>query len=361
MSNDEVKFSTLSDSNINQLLEAIYKILIEKDPNANLSSISKKWYWQYKNQSAGKSFIYTAWKNNEIIGYYHITTNSFTLDKKKILIGNVQDVAISEKFRKKGIFRRLAEYANTNIKKHVDLLYTFPNKASIDTFLKYNQFSLISSLPVYLLPLKIGNLIRSKFKFFGLENIFNLPFKIYLKLKKNKLENLENVVLIDEFNDSICIIFEKFNQLHSSHLLRDKNFLNWRYKNSPKGNFYIFGLEKNKEIIAVIVVKREKIFKREAYVIIDFAFKNDVKDLRKLLSNFYQISDKNFSKAPDFILLSGLSPYLKSIRKCGFISIPQFLIPRKLKLLTKIIENSLKKKNINYTSWLITFGDWDIF
>jgi len=361
MSNDDVKFSTINDSNINQLIEAISKILIEKDTNRNLSSIRKKWYWQYKNSLTGKSFVYAAWMNNEIIGYYHIITNNFIVNNKKFLIGNVQDVAVSEKFRGKGIFRKLSEFANNEVNKHVDILYTFPNKASINTFTKYNNFKLISSLPIYLLPIKIQNIIRSKFKFFGLENIFNLPVKIYLKLKKDNLGKLERIVLIDEFDDSVCNVFKKFNQLHSSYLLRDKNFLNWRYKESPNGNFYTFALKKNNEVTAVIVAKREKIFKNEAYIITDFAFSDDVKDLKKLLSNFYNTSDKNFLTIPDFIILSGLSPYLKNIKKCGLISVPQFLVPRKIKLLTRIVENSLKKEDIKYGSWLVTLGDWDVF
>ena len=126
-------------------------------------------------------------------------------------------------------------------------------------------------------------------------------------------------------------------------------------------NFYTFGLKRNNEITAVIVVKREKIFKNEAYIIIDFAFSKDVKDLKKLLSNFYNTPDKNFLTIPDFVILSGLSPYLKSIKKCGLISVPQFLIPRKIKLLTKIVESSLKKSDIKYDSWLVTLGDWDVF
>ena len=361
MSDNDVKFSTIDDTNIKQLLKTISKILTEKNSNTNLDLINKNWYWQYKNPSTGKSFVYAAWINNEIIGYYHIITNNFIIDKKKFLIGNIQDVAILEKYRGKGIFRRLAEFANNEINKHVDILYTFPNRASINTFLKYNNFKLISSLPVYILPLKIQNIIRAKFKFFGLENIFNLPFKLYLKLKKNKLENLEKIVLINNFNDSICDVFEKFNQLHSSYLLRNKEFLNWRYKESPKGNFYTFGLEKNNEINAVIIVKREKINKNEAFIIIDFAFKNSVKDLKKLLTNFCETPNKNFPLTPDFLILAGLSPYLKHIKKCGFISIPQFLIPRKIKLLTRSTRDTLKNDDIKYASWLITLGDWDIF
>ena len=361
MSNNDVKFSTINDSNINQLIEAISKILIEKDTNTNLSSISKKWYWQYKNSSTGKSFIYAAWVDNEIIGYYHIITNNFIINNKKFLIGNVQDVAVSEKFRGKGIFRKLSEFANNEINKYVDILYTFPNKASINTFTKYNNFKFISSLPIYLLPIKMQNIIRSKFKFFGLENIFNLPVKIYLKLKKNNLDDLEKIVFIKEFDDPICNVFKKFNQLHSSYLLRDKKFLNWRYKESPNDNFFTFGLKRNNEITAVIIVKREKIFKNDAYIIIDFAFSNDVKDLKKLLSNFYNTPDKNFFTMPDFIILSGLSPYLRNIKKCGLISVPQFLIPRKIKLLTRIVKSSLKKDDIKYDSWLVTLGDWDVF
>ena len=90
MSNNDVKFSTIDDTNIKQLLKTISKILVEKNSNTNLDSISKKWYWQYKNSSTGKSFVYAAWVNNEIIGYYHIITNNFIINKKKLRIKTLQ-------------------------------------------------------------------------------------------------------------------------------------------------------------------------------------------------------------------------------------------------------------------------------
>ena len=85
------------------------------------------------------------------------------------------------------------------------------------------------------------------------------------------------------------------------------------------------------------------------------------REKKKLLSNFYETPNKNFPLTPDFIILAGLSPYLKHIKKCGLISIPQFLIPRKIKLLTRITRDTLKNDDIKYASWLVTLGDWDIF
>tara|TARA_B100001123_G_C14745697_1_gene802786 strand:+ start:186 stop:617 length:432 start_codon:yes stop_codon:yes gene_type:complete len=143
--------------------------------------------------------------------------------------------------------------------------------------------------------------------------------------------------------------------------LRDKDFLNWRYIDSPKGNFFFVGLITDNKITAVIVVKHDKIFKNDAFVILDFAFSNDVEDLKKLISNFHVILKDNYSLDANFVILSGLSNYMSEIKKCGYIKIPKLFIPRKLNLLVRLTDRNLKISNIDSSNWLVTLGDWDVF
>ena len=356
-----LKFSIVNDSDIPVLLKAISKSFEERKFNEKEKFNTKNWYWQYKHVPTKKSFYYAAWIDQEIIGYYHVVTYNFIAKNNNYIIGNILDVAILKEFRGQGIFQKLSEFANVDINKHVDILYTFPNKKSINAFLKYDKFDLIASLPIYLLPLEIDKIINTKFNLYGLEKIIGLPFKIFSRSKKSKLDNGDQLVLFNEFDKRIANVFKKFTKLHSLYILRDKEFLNWRYVDSPKGKFYYIGLKKDNELTAIIVVKNEKIFKNEALIVLDFAFSLDVKDLQKLISNFHSVLIKNYTITPNFILLSGLSPFMTDIIKCGFISIPKFLIPRKLKLLARLTGRSSKIDYMNYLFWLITLGDWDVF
>jgi len=338
-STSEPKISIIREADIPLLIKSITKNLFEKDHNLVKKFNSKYWYWQYKQNPKKQSFIYVAWINKQIVGYYHVATYSFMANNTKQVIGNVQDVAVDEQFQGKGIFRKLAKFANSDINKYVDILYSFPNKKSINNFLKYDKFKLIDYMPIYFSPIKIN--------FF-----FN---------KKKKLEKNNQVVVFNQLNEKIYEVFEKFSKTHSYYVLRDKDFLNWRYIDSPKGNFFFVGLITDNKITAVIVVKHDKIFKNDAFVILDFAFSNDVEDLKKLISNFHVILKDNYSLDANFVILSGLSNYMSEIKKCGYIKIPKLFIPRKLNLLVRLTDRNLKISNIDSSNWLVTLGDWDVF
>jgi len=354
---NELKIKKIQETEIPLLIESISKNLHEKKDRFN----SNYWRWQYKLNPRKQSFVYAAWLNNEIVGYYHIVTHNFIAKNKKYIIGNVQDVAIDKKFQGQGIFRKLSKFANLDVNKYVDILYSFPNKKSIKTFLKYEKFNSIDCLPIHILPLKIDNIISSRIKFFGIHKILGSIISIFYKNKKKNLKNNEKVILLDHLDERICNVFKKFSEKHLYYVVRDKDYLNWRYVKSPKGNFFFLGLMKDKKISAIIVVKHSKIYNNEAFIILDFAFSENIDDLTNLINNFQVNLKNNHSLEGDFVLMSGISRYGSELKKCGFVSIPKLFIPRKLNLIARLTNRYLKFEKIDSMDWLVTLGDWDIF
>ena len=340
----ELKFSTVREAEIPKLIEAISENLDERFYYGTRNFDIKYWYWQYKLNPKKQSYLYVAWLNNQIVGYYHVVVYNFIANGRNYVIGNIQDVAVSKKHQGKGIFKKLSKFANSEINKHVDALYSFPNRKSINTFLKYDNFELIDCMPVYVLPLKL-----------------KIPLFFFSKHKKEKIENNNKVVVFDNLNKEICEVFEKFSKFHKYHILKDKDFLNWRYVNSPKGRFFFVGLMTDNKISSVIVVKHEKVYGLESFVILDFAFVDNILDLKKLISNFYFVLNKNYSLNVNFVLLAGISHYISDVTKCGYIQIPKIFLPRKLNFLVRLTGKSLKIDNFKPSDWLVTLGDWDVF
>ena len=211
------------------------------------------------------------------------------------------------------------------------------------------------------MPLKIESIIGSKFNFFGLKKISNLLLDFFYTSKKKALSSNNKLVVFNQLDEKIYEIFEKFSKSHTYHVLRDKAFLNWRYINSPKGNFFFVGLMTDDKISSIIVVKHEKIYENEAFIILDFAYTDNIDDLKKLICNFHVVLNNNNSLNANFVLVSGLSRYMSEARKCGYISIPKLFIPRRLNLLVRSTDRYLKIDNINSSDWLVTLGDWDVF
>ena len=74
-----LKIKKIQESEIPLLIESISRNLHEKKDRFN----SNYWQWQYKLNPRKQSFVYAAWLNNEIAGYYHIVTHNFI--SKKLL------------------------------------------------------------------------------------------------------------------------------------------------------------------------------------------------------------------------------------------------------------------------------------
>jgi hypothetical protein len=357
---EDIIYCKLCDGDKPLLLEAISHILQETGAHDLESSRETAWNWQYQDLPSGKSYIYVAKFKNKIIGYYHISCYEFKVINQPLKIGHIHSVAILGDYRGKGLFQNLAEFANKDINNYVDAIYTFPNNKSIHTFTKYNEFKLVSSLPIYILPLSISNIVLSKFKFFKLMSpVLYLIDHFFSLFSKSLCEN-ESVKKFQNTNLEIENLFCNFGNKSNVGITRNKEFLNWRYINSPKGTHKIYGLT-NKEILkAVVILKEERIYSVNGLVVMDFAYESHT-DLQKLLSNLFPYIDQKSNDSKSFIFISGLNEGMNSLKYCGFIPIPQRFVPRKLNLLVRWTNEEISQYLTDPSSWLITVGDWDVF
>ena len=160
---NKITFSRLSEEEQPKLLEAISEVYKETEAHDQNGASNLSWNWQYKHLPSKDSFIYIAKLDKKIIGYYHIPAYDVEIENNIYKIGHIQSVAVLKKYRGEKVFQGLAQYANEEVNKYLDVIYTFPNDKSIHTFTKYNNFSLVAPLSVYILPVNINKLISAKF------------------------------------------------------------------------------------------------------------------------------------------------------------------------------------------------------
>lgn len=361
MASPEITFSELGNSDLPNLIEAIARIGRETGSHNQDIPDQELWNWQYKELPTGTSYIYVASHDGDIVGYYHIATYDFLAGEQKLRIGQIQAVAVSPSFRGQGLFRRLADFAHEELMVHVDLIYTFPNDRSIHTFLKYNDYQTVTPLPMFLLLLKTAEIIRSKVKLFGLETIPGGVVDLWGKLKRKSLSSGETVSVRPSFDDAALGVFKKFQNAHTLRLLRNRDYMNWRYLDTPKGQHFIVGLERYGELKSVAVLKYEELFSTRGLLVVDFAYEGDPADLNKLLGSLPRLFGNDLPHEAAFILVSALTPAVKELKKVGFISVPQKLIPRQLNLLTRWMRTSSDIDIHDPSLWLVTLGDWDVF
>ena len=308
-----------------------------------------------------ESFIYLAVHQNSVVGYYHIPTFDLSVGNEIFKIGQVESVAVLKKFRRYKVFKSLAEFANSDIKDKLNLIYTFPNDKSIHTFIKYNEYTLVGSLPTYILPTRLNKIISSKINLYGLENIFGCVMQWYLNSLKKNLNQDEYIFTISSFDDNINKLFEDFSHNYLFSLTRSEAFLKWRYIDRPEIDYKIAGIKSSSSLEAVVVYKKDVILKNNCIIILDLAFK-DIIYAQKLLNGITSHeanNDPNFESS--FVFLAGYIKDINKLKNCGFLRIPDNVNPRKLNLLVKNVGSKKLNKASDSSSWLVTLGDWDVF
>ena len=333
--------------------------LIAEEVGAQDKTIANRrnWDWRYKELPTGKSHIYLAKENNSVIGYYHIPTYEVFVKNEKKTIGNIQSVAISKSHRNKNLFQKLAKFANQDINQHVDLIYTFPNQKSIHTFLKYNDFSTVTMLPLHIRPISVKEFFVKKLKSKFLGSAFGSFIETYSNVKKKKLDEFDLIKELESFDTKIEMLFLKFGSRHDIGLNRNNQFLEWRFKKLLNNKYKIVGLSSKSEFVAVAIVKFEYILSEKCLIIMDLAYDKE-DSAKKLLSN---IESLYCNEGLTFIVKSSITVDKDIEKHVGFIKVPSRINPRKLYLLARWTDQKVSNDFLKAAKWYVTFSDWDVF
>jgi ribosomal protein S18 acetylase RimI-like enzyme len=358
-----LRFSRIEQAQQALLVSEIRNILTEVGAHNVEIYNQAYWDWQYNQLPTSKSYVYAAWDADRIIGYYHVPVYRCSVNGEEKLIGNIQDVAVNPTYRGVGLFRQLAEFANKDLDaSDVDLIYTFPNDKSIRTFLKYNDFKVVSDVPTYLRPVRSASIIRSKINPLGLEKVAGWFIDAGVNLFSSNVKLKEaSVEVSTAISDEVEAVFAEYSTQFSNHLIRDKAWLDWRYLKSVRGKHHLLALREAGKLTAVVVLKEDEMLGNPALLIMDFAFVNEQKNSLLYLINQVRKQPKLTGFEFNLLFVSGIAPALASFSKIGFYKIPEKLNPRVLNLLSRSA-SKLKAEPLQLEkNWLLTLGDWDVF
>lgn len=353
-------FCKAEEKDFHQLVNIISIVLLDGESLHADKYDMDKWRWKYFTMPHAEPRIYICKEGEQIIGYYHCPVYKGTINGVFKKFAMVQDVGMSEAARGKGVFSKLATFANNDLaNSDVNVVYTFPNDKSIHTFIKYNGYSKIETLSTFILPVRFGNIIASKIKLLGIEKLIGAAMDGLYSLKTPSLKNNFIIKLEEKITDQIVEVFLDFGNRFKNTLKRDYDYLHWRFEQKPHGNHYIFTVSNAHNILAVAIISVEDLLGSKATVIIDFAVKNDNNEAFSQLINYLSKNYKKYFADPiAMFYTSTISNNETLFKKAGFIKIPEKVNPRALNLLGKnISENAtvLDAKN-----WNITLSEWDV-
>ncbi|OIQ19708.1 MAG: hypothetical protein BM556_04280 [Bacteriovorax sp. MedPE-SWde] len=212
----------------------------------------KRWTWQYQSNPMGDSFIDLAVDKDEanvLAGHYAVISYKFSLGKDEVLGAQSLDTFTSPDYGRQGIFVELAQKTYQNsFDNGVKFIFGFPNKLSYPGFVKKLDFKDPFGFKVYKLPLRLGHYSK---KIPGGSLFSKIPLN-FTSLAKNIIFNK-----VDKLPADMKDLNSSFLDTLDYKVIRDENYLNWRYVDCPDRNYELFEYRVDGKLKGMVIGKVE--------------------------------------------------------------------------------------------------------
>ena len=344
------------ENRIFELMEAVYP---EKKYDR------EKWMrwrkWMYIENPAGDSRIWVADHDGQIVGQYPLILVNMKIGEEIIKGSQNIDLMTHPDYQRQGMFFTLEKKALSEAgKEGINITYGFPNEPAYPGHLKSGWFD-VCSLQVMIKPLNLENALKRRIKNkFGIKiytTIGKLIINLFYGAKKPPEVDGLTITKISSFDDRIDDFWKNISNDHEIIIVRDKEYLNWRYVDVPDINYTIYLAEEGEEICGYVVlrsVKEQNLI--SGYIFDIVAPLNRTEVIHCLLSK----AIKHFEEEKVDVIFCKLIAnkiFYKIFRKNGFIS-SRFIKGGRFCAYTshpKISETYLKDKK----NWFIQIGDSD--
>jgi len=283
------------------------------------------WHRMYKENPAGAGKVWLAEDDGKIVGQYALIPIVINIKSETITGAQSVDTMTHPDYRYRGIFESLARKTYIEAAKEgIYIVYGFPNKISHPGFIKKLSWFDVAAMQVVFKPLNWTNTlkIRIKNKFLlklgGIGG--NLVDKIFYRAKRAPAVEGLTIAQVSSFDERINELWARVSSQYQIMVVRNKDYLNWRYCAVPGVNYSIYIAEKAGQICGYLVLRcmqREQI---EAGIIFDIIAQSG-DTARYLVSKAIEHCKQ---EKVDLIYYSTIAnkAYIRAFRKNGFISVP---------------------------------------
>ncbi len=319
------------------------------------------WHWQYRDAPGGSARVYGILAGGELKGYYHVPVYEGRIEGRRCDLAMVQEVAVSPELRGQGMFRKLADFVTADLlRSGVEAAYTFPNRRSIRTFLKYNGYRKIATLPAYILPVDTGAIIASKAGPPRLSRLLGRAADRCFRAVGIPPDPDAALVRHRTVTPPMLAAFAAFQTRHRVALLRDARYLSWRFERRPGARHFYFTLERGARARAAAIFKLDEMLGNPALLLMDFAFHpGGERALLQLIQEVKKQGAGAIGRPFNLIFACGGSAFLPRLKTIGFLPVPPGLNPRPLDLLVRNLSGT-SRAVFDPAAWHVTLADWDV-
>ena len=320
----------------------------------NEFSTKEYFEWIYEKNPQGKPIVVFALdeKKDSIIGIETIVPMNLWINKKSIKSALSCNSAVHPDFRNKGIFGMLIdEIQKLAREEKFSCIYGVPNRNSHHVFVK-RGFSEIGKLKIYGKPFKIS-------KYFGNHSILK-PLDYLIKKGKDqiKLESFK-----EDFDSRYDDLFNKKIMINGIITTKNKDFLNWRYKQHPTREYETFSFHEKNELLSYIILRKTTYEKKQVVVIVDFVIHPKIIEYEGITKFVFSVL--NNYQDDCVAVITTINPEFREfnvLKNIGFMSIPKIFKPEPFYFITSLLEPFEGQEKFQvFNNWFLCFGDYDVF
>ena len=276
-------------------------------------NLRRTWEWKFENNphdppEGNKTLVLE--QNGRIIGMYGFLSGSIKIKGKIYPVIMAIDFAVHPENRGGGV--RLMNY----VKKNYDAIkfgvvtvgrpYEFYVKMGFPDFFQVSLFKKI---------LNPKSFFQKKLKNKAVVLLIAFFFRsvtLFLSLFRTRPTDKDiSTSEISSFDDRFDEFWNEASETHDISMVRDKNFLNWRFIDCPTREYTMFAAEKKEKILGYIVLRHKTEDKKIYGTVVDiFTKKNDKKVQQILISQ----AIAHFKTKHVDIITCPLSPKCGSLR-----------------------------------------------
>jgi len=294
------------------------------------------WKWQYQENPSGKEITIIAKDNDKVIGQYANVPTRLRFDDNVLNSALVIDLMVSKDYRRKGLFKKMGDMSNSRLAElDIILSMAFPSRnESYAGFINKLDWFKIGNLDVLVKPIF--------YKLFGSRKI------------DEGIEIKEITIFSEEIND----LWQKLNSSITIGIVRNKEYLNWRYFNKPNGKYRIFLVYRNGILSGYFVLKLLHLSKIGVGVIVDMLCLNEENIVQSII---LKITDLLLKSGVHLCVVLKTKLYEDVLRQSGFRLLPSRFNPKSYALIVRMNKPILRVNELkNIDNWYLTFGDWDV-
>ena len=277
------------------------------------------WKWFYKNNPAGPSLIWIAEVDNEIIGHAAHVPIRMKIGNQEVIGALGVDSMTHPDYQHQGILKKLQEKIAESSVEHGLYISVGTCLSHIMTIYKKLQIIEICQQHLLMKVTSLGKLLKRRFgipRFLG--NALGYIWELITTRNSSTEDNIIDINQIFTFEKSINEFWRKASVQKQIMVVRDMEYLNWRYFEKPGEDYKIFVAKKEVDIMGYMVLKLGKIDPTRGLIIDLLTLPDDNIVIETLISKAIAYFKENGILIISCFMLPD-TQYYPILKKLGFI------------------------------------------